>query len=66
VLENESPVPALPGDQSSRTIAAARDYRLTSNTTSFALDAPGAGLAVVRTSSQRTHPHPAAISSLPT
>ncbi len=50
VLENESLVPALPGNQSSRTIAAARDFRLTSNNTSFSIDAPRAGLAVLNES----------------
>ena len=47
VLENEAQVPVLPPDQSSRTVAAARDYRLTSNTTAFTIEAPGAGLAVL-------------------
>ena len=47
VLENEAQVPVLPPDQSSRTIAAGRDYRLTSNTTSFTIEAPRAGLAVL-------------------
>ncbi len=47
VLEKEAQIPDLPSDQSSRTIAAAREYRLTSNPTSFTIDAPGAGLAVL-------------------
>ena len=47
VLESEAQVPALPPDQSTRTVAAGRDYRLTSNTTAFTVDAPGAGLAVL-------------------
>ena len=47
VLENEAQVPVLPPDQKSRTIAAGRDYRLTSNTTSFTVEAPGSGLAVL-------------------
>ncbi len=50
VLENEAQVPALPSDQSARTIAAARDYRLTANTTAFTLDTPSAGLAVLEES----------------
>ena len=47
MLENEAQAPVVPPDQSSRTIAAGRDYRLTSNTTSFTIEAPGAGLAVL-------------------
>ena len=47
ILENEPATPALPADQATRTIAAARDYRLTANTTTFTLDAPSAGLAVL-------------------
>ena len=50
MLESESAVPALPADQGSRSIAAARDYRLTANTTAFTLDAPAAGLAVLEES----------------
>ena len=47
VLESEAQTSVLPPDQKSRTIAAGRDYRLTSNTTSFTIEAPGAGLAVL-------------------
>ena len=50
VLENEGAVPALPADQATRTITAARDYRLTANTTAFTLDTPAAGLAVLEES----------------
>lgn len=40
-------VPDLPTDQVSRTIVAAHDYRLTANTTTFTVNAPHAGLAVL-------------------
>ena len=47
MAEGEDGAPALSTDQKTRQIAPARDYRLTSNTTSFTLDAPAAGLAVI-------------------
>ena len=47
VQEGDPGVPALSSDQTTRQLAAARDYRLTSNTTSFTVDAPGAGVAVL-------------------
>ena len=50
VMRDESHAPELPGKLSGRTIAAARDYRLTANTTSFTLDAPHAGVAVLNES----------------
>ena len=50
VLENEALAPALPPDQGSRSIAAARDYRLTANKTAFTIDAPHAGVAVLNES----------------
>jgi hypothetical protein len=50
VLAGEANAPALAADQTSRRIAAARDYRLTCNTTSFTLDAPDAGIAVLNES----------------
>jgi hypothetical protein len=40
-------VPALSGDLASRTVRAATGYRLTSNNTSFVIDAPGPGLVVL-------------------
>lgn len=50
VLPGESHVPELSGKLSGRTVAPARDYRLTANTTSFTVDAPHAGIAVLNES----------------
>ena len=47
MAEGEAGTPALSTDQKTRQLAPARDYHLTSNTTSFTLDAPAAGLAVL-------------------
>ncbi len=47
VLENEQGVPALSSGQADRTISPARDYRFTSNTTAFTIDASGPGLVVL-------------------
>lgn len=38
---------SLPVDQSTRTVVAAKNYRLTANTTAFDIDAPAPGLAVL-------------------
>jgi hypothetical protein len=46
VMQNE-PAPALSADQATRTTVPGRDYRLTANTTSFTVDAPSAGIAVL-------------------
>jgi hypothetical protein len=46
-LESEPAIPALSGDQATRTIVPSHDYRLTANTTSFTVDAPSAGIAVL-------------------
>jgi len=40
-------LPALPSDLASRTEQPATDYRLTTNNTSFVVDAPGPGIAVL-------------------
>jgi len=40
-------MPALSPDQTTREVVAAHDYRLTSNTTAFTIEAPRAGLAVL-------------------
>ena len=48
--QNEPGAPDLPAEQGPRMIAAARDYRLTANTTSFTVDAPHAGVAVLNES----------------
>jgi hypothetical protein len=47
VQASEKDVPALPADLGRRAIRAATEYRLTANTTSFAIDAPGPGIAVL-------------------
>lgn len=47
VAATEAVLLDLPADQASRRIAAARDYRLASNRTTFTIDAPGAGIAVL-------------------
>jgi len=47
VLADEVHAPGAPFDQASRQIVAAHDYRLTNNTTSFTIDAPGTGVAVL-------------------
>ena len=46
----DSYLPTISADQASRQIVPARDYRLTSNTTSFTIDAPTAGIAVLNES----------------
>lgn len=43
-------VPTISADQGSRQVVPARDYRLTSNTTSFTIEAPAAGIAVLNES----------------
>jgi hypothetical protein len=48
--ESDSGMPALPSDQNTREVVAATDYRLTSNTTSFIVEAPRAGVAVLEES----------------
>ena len=48
--EHEPNAPNLPAEQGSRLVAAARDYRLTANTTAFTIDAPHAGVAVLNES----------------
>ena len=47
VQAGEKTPPAFSGDLSGRTVHAATDYRLTANTTSFVIDAPGPGVAVL-------------------
>jgi hypothetical protein len=47
VQAGQKNLPALSGDLSTRTVRAATAYRLTANTTSFAIDAPGPGVAVL-------------------
>lgn len=47
VQADEKDIPALSRDLSSRTIRAASAYRLTANTTSFAVDASGPGVVVL-------------------
>jgi hypothetical protein len=49
-LAGEANLPSLSPDQASRHIVPARDYQLTSNTTSFTLEAPTAGIAVLNES----------------
>lgn len=44
---NDPSAPSLPPELPGRTVQAARDYHLTGNTTSFVIDAPGAGVAVL-------------------
>lgn len=47
-IQNTEPsAPSLPAELTGRTVQAAHDYRLTGNTTSFVIDAPGAGVAVL-------------------
>ena len=43
----QTDAPALPADLATRTVRAATDYRLTSNDTSFVIDAPGPGVVVL-------------------
>jgi hypothetical protein len=43
----EANIPAMPSDLATRTVRAASAYRLTANTTSFVVDAPGPGVAVL-------------------
>ena len=50
VAPNESAAPNLPAEQGPRLVSAARDYRLTANTTAFTIDAPHAGVAVLNES----------------
>jgi hypothetical protein len=50
VLVGETNLPSLSADQASRHIVPARDYRLTSNTTSFTIEAPAAGITVLNES----------------
>lgn len=50
VLDGEPNLPPLSSDQASRQIAPGRDYHLTSNTTSFTIEAPAAGIAVLNES----------------
>ena len=50
VAPNESAAPNLPVEQGPRLVSAARDYRLTANTTAFTIDAPHAGVAVLNES----------------
>lgn len=45
--QGETALPALPADLAGRTVRAATDYRLTANNTSFTVDAPGPGIAVL-------------------
>jgi hypothetical protein len=47
VQSDENNPPVLSTDLTSRTVRAASGYRLTSNTTSFVIDAPGPGVAVL-------------------
>jgi hypothetical protein len=47
IAATDEPALNLPADQISRRIVAARDYVLASNRTTFTIDAPGAGLAVL-------------------
>ena len=49
-LAGDSTVPSLSSEQNSRQIVSARDYHLTSNTTSFTIEAPAAGIAVLNES----------------
>jgi len=44
---DETDLPALPADLAGRTVRPATDYRLTANTTSFTIDAPAPGIAVL-------------------
>lgn len=50
VSQGEKLVPELSGKLSERKVTPARDYRLTANTTSFTVDAPHAGIAVLNES----------------
>ena len=43
----QTDAPVLPADLATRTVRAATNYRLTSNDTSFVVDAPGPGVAVL-------------------
>lgn len=45
--QGQTDAPVLPADLATRMVRAATDYRLTSNDTSFVIDAPGPGLAVL-------------------
>jgi hypothetical protein len=45
--DDQTDTPPLPAELDSRTVRAATDYRLTSNNTTFTIDAPGPGLAVL-------------------
>ena len=45
--KNQTDLPALPADLASRTVRPATGYRLTTNNTSFVVDAPGPGIAVL-------------------
>lgn len=49
-LIDEPHLPSLSADQASRHLVRARDYHLTSNTTSFTIEAPAAGIAVLNES----------------
>jgi hypothetical protein len=48
-----SPAPQISGDLRGRTVAAARDYRLTANTTTFTVDATGPGFIVLTEAYER-------------
>ena len=47
VQNGEANTPALPTSPTGRVVRPARDYHLTANTTSFVIDAPGPGIAVL-------------------
>ncbi len=52
-----SPVPEVSGDLASRQVRAARDYRLTTNTTSFTVSATGPGFIVLSEAYERINFH---------
>src|SRR5690606_7887336 len=45
--QSDDDVPEIETDLAGRAVVLAKDYRLTANTTSFVIDAPSAGVAVV-------------------
>lgn len=47
IQQGQTDAPALPADLATRTVRAATNYRLTSNDTTFTVDAPGPGIAVL-------------------
>lgn len=49
-LAGDSHLPSISADQASRQIVPAKDYKLSSNTTSFTIEAPSAGIAVLNES----------------